>query len=157
MGPYGGFPEGPAARGILVVLSWQTHLLSCAVLLASPASGLLAVLQDLSLQGWSIANQSIWQASVRREDVTMTVVMYRAGAFVAELSTISVSLSGLVSCVKPSGDRSPPLTTAVCSRLLVAYSEGFARMAQEQDRLDRLCQTQLPPAFCAPSLLPTPG
>ena len=35
----------------LVVLSWKTHLLGCAVLLASAASGLLAVLRDLSLQG----------------------------------------------------------------------------------------------------------
>ena len=70
--------------------------------------------------------------------------MYPDGAFVAEPSTISVSLSGLVSCVRRSGDRSPPLATAMCSRLLVAYSEGFARMALEQDRLERLCQTQLP-------------
>ena len=67
----------------------------------------------------------------------MKVVMYRNGPFVAESSTISVSLSGLVSCVRPSGDRSPPLTTAVCSRLLVACFAGFARMAQEQDRQDR--------------------
>ena len=115
-----------------MVLSWKNHLLSCAVLLASAASGLLVVLQDLSLQGWSIVNQSIWQALVRKEEVTTKVAMYRDGAFVAKPSTISVSLSSLVSCVKRFGDKSPPLTTAVCSRLLVVYSEVFACMAREQ-------------------------
>ena len=128
----------------LEVLSWKPHLLRCAVLLASAAFGLMAVLRDLYLQGWSIVSQSVWQVSVRKEDVTMKVVMYRDGTFEAEPSTNPAPLSGLVSCVRRSGDRSPPLSTAMFSRLLVAYSEGFARMAHEQDKIDRLCQTQLP-------------
>ena len=89
-------------------------------------------------------SQTVWQASVRLEDVTMRVMMYRDGAYVAKPSTISVSISGLVSCVRRSGDVRPPLATAACTRLLVAYSEGFSRMGLEQHRVERLCQTQLP-------------